>query len=269
MPAPADDPTRGPDAVRLQRVLADAGLASRRASEELIRLGRVRVNGDVVRELPCFVDPDTDRIEVDHKPVPKPERHVYILLNKPARVLSTVLDEPGADRRTVIDLVDHPSRARLFPVGRLDYDTTGLVLLTNDGELANRLTHPRYAVHKTYRAVVKGRLEDEDAAKLEHGIYLAERKAGRTDGAARTARVSIKIARRDRDRTTLEIELREGRNRQVRRMLAKVGCPVKKLERVAMGPLRLKGLARGEWRELTRTELGALRAASDPPGQRS
>ncbi len=247
--------------IRLQRVLAEAGIASRRASEELVRLGRVEVNGRLVQELPCFVDPVHDRIEIDGQPIPKPERHIYILLNKPARVLSTVMDEPGSDRRTVLDMVDHPSRARLFPVGRLDYDTTGLMLLTNDGELANRLTHPRYGVHKTYRAVVKGRLDDDDAKRIEKGIYLAEHKEGRTVGAARTGHVSITVAKRDRDRTTLEISLREGRNRQVRRMLAKVGCPVKKLERVAMGPLRLKGLARGEWRELTRVELGSLRTA--------
>jgi len=242
-------------------VLADAGIASRRSSEELVRLGRVEVNGKLVQELPCFVDPERDRIEVDGKAIPKPERHIYILLNKPSRVLSTVMDEPGSDRRTVLDMVDHPSKARLFPVGRLDYDTVGLMLLTNDGELANRLTHPRYGVHKTYRALVKGRLNDDDAKQIEKGIFLAERREGQTQGATRTAHVSIKIAKRDRDRTTLEIALREGRNRQVRRLLARVGCPVKKLERISMGPLKLKGLARGEWRELTRTELGALRTA--------
>ena len=251
-----------PQGQRLQRVLADAGIASRRAGEQLIEGGRVTVNGEPVHTLPCFVDPEHDHIEVDGRPIPKPERHLYLMLNKPSRVLSTVADEPGSDRPTVLDLVDHPSRARLFPVGRLDFDTTGLILLTNDGELANRLTHPRYEVEKTYRAVVRGRIEEEETAQLEQGIYLAERREGRTTGAARTAKVQIRIHKRDRERTILEITLREGRNRQVRRMLAMVGHPVKKLERVAMGPLKLKGLARGEWRELTRGEMTSLRRAA-------
>ncbi|MEM1328959.1 MAG: pseudouridine synthase [Planctomycetota bacterium] len=254
------DPDRG---VRLQRFLADAGIASRRACEKLIEDGRVEVNGTPVIELPVFVDPEQDRIRVDGKVIGNAERQLYIMLNKPSHTLSTVMDEPGAERRTVLDLVEHPSHVRLFPVGRLDYDTLGLILLTNDGELANRLTHPRYGVPKTYHAVVKGRLEDEDCERLEKGIYLAERKAGKTVGAVRTSHVGVSIFRRDRERTILEVTLREGRNRQVRRMLAQVGCPVKKLERIAMGPLRLKGLARGEWRELTAREIRALRKAAN------
>jgi len=256
---PLSDPARG---VRLQRFLADAGIASRRHSETLIAEGRVSINGQIHTALPLFVDPEHDRVTVDGRPVAGPERHLYLMLNKPTNTLSAAMDEPGSDRRTVLDLVDHPSHARLFPVGRLDYDTTGLILLTNDGELANRLTHPRYGVHKTYHAVVKGFLSDEHVAKLEEGIYLAERKEGRTVGATRTARVELKVLRRDRDRTTLEISLREGRNRQVRRMLAGAGCPVKKLERIAMGPVKLKGLARGAWRELENREIHALRRAA-------
>lgn len=254
---------------RLQRVLADAGVASRRDCEELVRAGAVEVNGRVVTELPAWVDPTTDRIIVDGRPLPKPERHIYIMLNKPARVLSTAADEPGADRRTVLDLVDHPERARLFPVGRLDYDSVGLVLLTNDGELANRVTHPRFGVPKTYRVVVKGALDEEAARELERGIFLAQRKAGRTEGAARTARVELAILSQYRDRTTLEITLREGRNRQVRRMLAAVGFPVQSLERVAIGPVRLKGVAKGAWRELTAPEVKALRRAAAAPGKDS
>src|SRR5690606_28672856 len=165
-------------------------------------------------------------------------------------------------RRTVMDLVDHPARARLFPVGRLDYATRGLVLLTNDGELANKLTHPRYGVHKTYEAVVKGVLPDDAVAQLERGIYLAERKEGRTVGAKRTAHVDLKIIKRERERTTVEITLREGRNRQVRRMFAGIGHPVKKLTRVAMGPLKLKGVALGAWRELDTREVNALQKAA-------
>ncbi|MCW5777505.1 MAG: rRNA pseudouridine synthase [Phycisphaeraceae bacterium] len=247
---------------RLQRVLAHAGIASRRACEELIAEGRVRVNGRVVRELPVFVRLGEDTVEVDGTPVKSPERHLYILLNKPAKALSAVTDEPGAARRTVLDFVDHPSGVRLYPVGRLDYHTMGLVLLTNDGELANRLSHPRYGVAKTYHAVVKGRLEEDALARLEQGIYLAERREGRTVGATRASHVGLRIVKRDRDATVLEVTLREGRNRQVRRMLAAVGCPVKRLERVAMGPLRLKGVARGQWRELTAAEVRSLRRAA-------
>jgi 23S rRNA pseudouridine2605 synthase len=251
--------------VRLQRVMADAGLASRRACELLIQEGRVRVNGTIVRTLPVLVDPETDRIEVDGRHVPPPERHIYIMLNKPTRTISTVQDEPGAVRRTVLDLVDHPSRARLYPVGRLDFDTTGLVLLTNDGELANRLTHPRFGVEKTYHAVVKGLLDDEAIAQLEQGIYLAERRAGRTVGGTKASHVSLSVHRRDRERTILELTLKEGRNRQVRRMLAAVGAPVKKLERIAIGPVKLSKLAIGQWRELTVGEVGALRKACRGP----
>ncbi len=255
---PITDAARGE---RLQRVLADAGVAARRACEELIEEGRVTVNGDLVDKLPAWVNAELDRIEVDGRPIPRRERRLYIMLNKPTRTLTTAADEPGSDRRTVLDLVDHPSKARLFPVGRLDYDTVGLILLTNDGAFANKLTHPRFGVAKTYRAVVKGSIADEDVGHLEEGIYLAERKEGRTVGATRTARVRIQVVRRDRERTVLELQLHEGRNRQVRRMLASVGCPVKKLERVAMGPVKLKGLPRGAWRELDRHELRALRAA--------
>lgn len=249
--------------VRLQRFLADAGVASRRHSEQLVEEGRVKVNGTTVFDLPVFVTPGVDRVQVDGTVIEGPERHVYVMLNKPGKTLSTVEDEPGAARRTVLDLVEHPSGVRLYPVGRLDYDTRGLVLLTNDGELANKLTHPRFGVEKTYHAVVKGFLEEEALEKLEKGIYLAERREGRTVGAIRASHVKLAIIKRDRERTVLEVTLKEGRNRQVRRMLAAVGCPVKKLERVAMGPLKLKGLAMGEWRELSLVEVQQLRRAVD------
>ncbi|MEM1071437.1 MAG: pseudouridine synthase [Planctomycetota bacterium] len=252
------DKARGP---RLQRTLAEAGVAARRVCESLIEEGRVEINGTVVDFLPAFADPETDRITVDGRPIKRRSRKVYVMLNKPARTVTTTEDEPELDRRTVLDLVDHPAADRLFPVGRLDFDTTGLLLLTNDGELANKLTHPRFGVTKVYHAVVRGSLTDEDAEELARGIYLAERKAGRTVGAARTARVKVSVFKRDRDRTVLELKLTEGRNRQVRRMLAAVGCPVKKLERVAMGPVKLSGLPRGAWRELRKGELDSLRRA--------
>jgi pseudouridine synthase len=249
--------------------MADAGIASRRECERLIESGAVEVNGEVVTQLPCFVVPGVDRIIVDGRPMRKtPERLLYLMFNKPARVLTTLADEPGSDRRTVMDYIDHPQKARLFPVGRLDFDTTGLLLVTNDGELANRLTHPRYGVAKTYLATVKGQVADDAADAIAEGIYLADRKAGKTVGASRTARVEVQLVSRQRDRTTIELTLREGRNRQVRRLLAAVGYPVRKLERIGMGPLTLKGVAPGQWRELDRHELRAIkRAAAAGPDQ--
>lgn len=249
-------------------MLAEAGVASRRKCEEMIEQGRVEVNGEVVAGLPAWADPTRDRILVDGRPIRKEaEKHVYVLLNKPPRTLTTASDEPGSDRRTVVDLVEHPTGARLFPVGRLDYDTVGLLILTNDGELANRLTHPRFGVPKTYRAKVAGVISDEAIGELERGIYLAERKAGHTEGASRTSHVELAVVHRERDATVLDITLREGRNRQVRRMLAAVDLPVKKLERIAMGPVALKGVARGAWRDLTLAEVGALRRAAAAAGR--
>ncbi|MCA9286324.1 MAG: rRNA pseudouridine synthase [Phycisphaerales bacterium] len=262
----ADD-SRGP---RLQRVLADAGIASRRECEDLIRAGVVTVNDEVVDSLPAWVDPARDRILVDGRPVRrKLEKFVYVMLHKPRGVVSTNRDPQGRPR--AIDLVDHPSGARLFPVGRLDLDSSGLLLLTNDGELANRLTHPRYEVHKGYEVMVAGRLEEEDAKRLEAGIFLPERDPERS---RRTARSHLVVLRRERDRTLLYMELREGRNRQIRRLMLRLGYPVKKLRRVQMGPLKLKGLGVGGWRELTAPELVLLRRAAheqdaaDPAGPR-
>jgi pseudouridine synthase len=251
--------TRGP---RLQRVLADAGYGSRRACEELIENGSVKVNGEVVDALPAWVDPTQDRIVVDGKALKPPERHVYIMLFKPRGVVSTNSDPEGRVR--AIDLVKHPANPRLYPVGRLDLDSSGLLLLTNDGDLANRLTHPRYEVHKGYEVTVGGSLTDEEVAKLEAGIFLHDREG---EG-KRTRDTRLSIRKRDRERTMLYMELREGRNRQVRRMLLRVGHPVKKLRRIRMGPLELKGLAVGEWRELTARELQALRRAARGEKQR-
>jgi 23S rRNA pseudouridine2605 synthase len=245
--------TRGP---RLQRILADAGYGSRRACEELIESGAVRVNGELVDSLPAWVSPALDTVVVNGKPLKQPERHLYIMLFKPRGVVSTNSDPEGRVR--AIDLVKHPARPRLFPVGRLDLDSSGLLLLTNDGELANRLTHPRYEVHKGYEVTVGGALTDAEVKKLEAGIFLHDR-AGE---GKRTSETQLRILKRDRTRTMMYLELREGRNRQVRRMLLRVGHPVKKLRRIRMGPLELKGLAVGEWRELTAKELALLRKAA-------
>jgi 23S rRNA pseudouridine2605 synthase len=247
--------------VRLQKLMAGAGVASRRASEEMIEEGRVKVNGRVVRDLPVLVEPGKDRVTVDGREIAgKRERRVYVMLHKPRFTVTTANDPDG--RRTVSELVQHPTGVRLYPVGRLDYETMGLLLMTNDGELANRLTHPRYGVHKRYRAIVKGALTPEEVEELERGVHLAVRRDGRTVGGERTGGANLSIVRRERERTVLDIELTEGRNRQVRRMLASVGHRVKKLTRIEMGPLRLKGLRLGEWRELTRGEIDALRRAA-------
>ena len=251
------DATKGE---RLQKVLARAGIASRRACEELIEQGVVRVNGRVIDSLPAWVDPATDKVSVKGKMIEGAERKIYLMLYKPRNTVTTADDEAG--RRTVLDLIDHPSGNRLYPVGRLDYDTMGLLLLTNDGELANRMTHPSYGIHKTYRAIVKGVLDDDRVSAMKRGIYLADRRDGATSGAKRTGDVDINIVRKERDRTVVDLTLREGRNREVRRLFANIGCPVKKLVRTSMGPLRLKGLRLGEWRELTSNEVAQLKRSA-------
>lgn len=253
---------RSPSAggVRLQRVLADAGVAARRACEALIERGRVAVNGRVVRSLPAFVDPRRDRVTVDGKPVVRPSRRVLVMLNKPARVLCANADEPGAARRTVAGLVRHPSGARLFPVGRLEYEATGLVLMTNDGGLAQRLAHPRFAVSKVYRAVVRGEVSDAVLPRLERDIAKVQRRLSRRAGRVRSSRVRLHVEQRGEGRTVLRLTLAEGRVPSAARVLAAAGFPVRNLEQIALGPLRLRGVARGRWRELERDEVQSLRA---------
>jgi 23S rRNA pseudouridine2605 synthase len=236
--------------MRLAKYLATAGVASRRASEEIIRAGRVSVGGQTIVD-PARDVSDADRVTVDGKPVPSaaPQRVVYAL-NKPAGVVSTARDPQG--RPTVVTMV--PQTERLYPVGRLDIDTTGLILLTNQGDLAHRLTHPSFEVSKTYRAVVGGvALEERALRALREGVELDD---GRTSP-ARVRRVSA---------DTLEITIHEGRKRQVKRMCEAVGHPVKRLERVAFGPLELGDLRQGRWRKLSDAEVEALvHAAADPP----
>ncbi len=232
-------------AERLQKILASAGLGSRRECEELILQGRVRVNRKRVDQLPVLVDPDTDKIQVDGRAI-RLERKVYYLLNKPKGVLCTQRD-PAGRRRAVDLLADVPER--VYPVGRLDADSQGMVLLTNDGELAAGLTHPRYGVPKTYRARVKGRMSGEVLEKLRQGIWLSEGK---------TQPARVRLTYRSRDHSALEITLREGRNRQVRRMLAKLGHPVRELTRIRIGRLSLRGLGVGRYRPLQPAEVKAL-----------
>jgi pseudouridine synthase len=247
----------GAGKVRIQKALAEAGVASRRTCEAMVEAGEVTVNGTVVLDLPAWVDPRRDRIEVGGRRIRPIQRAIYVMLFKPRGVVCTGRDPEG--RRRAVDLVDHPSGARLFPVGRLDVESSGLLLLTNDGDLAQRLTHPSHGVHKTYEVTIRGGLDADGVGKLERGLFLHERHSDRM---VRTGRCRLRLLKRDRDRTRMLMELREGRNRQVRRMLAQVGHQVKKLRRVRVGPLELRGLRPGQWRDLTPTEISALRRAS-------
>ena len=225
---------------RLQRILSANGIASRRASEQLIVDGRVRVNGTIVRELGSRADPTVDRIEVDGRPLVQP-RLRYIMLNKPPGYITTVSDE--RDRRTVMDLVE--TNERIYPVGRLDRETEGLLLLTNDGDLAHRLAHPSHGVDKEYLAEVEGHPGGGAVRRLRDGVELE-------DGMTAPAKVSQPSP------GVLRITIHEGRNRQVRRMCEAVGHPVTRLIRVRIGPLRDATLAPGEWRELTLAEVRSL-----------
>ena len=232
--------------VRLQKLLASSGVASRRRCEELMLAGRVEVDGEVVTRLGTKVDPRTAVIRVDGDRLPPVSEHVYLALHKPRGVVSTMSDPEG--RRSLADLVaDRPER--LFHVGRLDTDTDGLILLTNDGNLANRLAHPSHAVPKTYVVEVAGRVRPLVARRLREGIELE-------DGPVAADSVSIDQA--EADRSMLTLTLHEGRNRIVRRMFDAVGHPVRRLTRTSVGPVRLAGLRSGQMRELTRAELGPL-----------
>ncbi len=247
---PYQDDTRGP---RIQKVLADAGMGSRRNCETAVEEGRVTVNGHRIDGLPAWVNAAEDDIRMDGRRIKPTERDVYVMLFKPKGYLSTNSDPEG--RALAVDLVQHPSHARLFPVGRLDAESSGLLLMTNDGALANRLTHPRFEMAKGYEVMVNGRVNDEDVERLERGIFVPGKQAG--EGAR--AGGKLVILKRDTGRTLLYMELRESRNRDIRNVLAALGHPIKKLRRVRMGPLQLKSLQAGEWRELTPKELAVLR----------
>ena len=229
---------------RLQKVLAAAGIDSRRKCEELILHGAVRVNRRVVDKLPAFVDPEKDVITVDGKKI-RPARKVYFLLNKPKGVICT--NQDPQNRKKAIDMIH--TKERIFCVGRLDADTTGIIILTNDSELANKLTHPRYGLAKTYIVEIKGRITGEQVEKLKKGIWLAE---------GRTGRALIKVLKRGHKVSLIEVTIKQGLNRQVRRMLARVGMPVKSLKRTRIGKLDVRGLGVGKFRTLTRAEVAYL-----------
>jgi pseudouridine synthase len=255
---------------RLEKVLAEAGIASRRDCEFAIRAGRVRINGRTVRALPCLVDPGRDLIEFDGEVVDAARRdggrapaRLYLMLNKPKGVISTARDPLG--RPNVVAMVASavPRDQRVYPVGRLDADSTGLVLLTNDGELAHRLAHPSHGAAKEYLVAVQGALPPEALERLRRGLFLAD--VGSPAGGAKRARLeNLRLLRHTRDRrrgdlSLVSVTLHEGQNREIRRLFARVGAKVRSLERVAIGPLRLGRLRAGHFRQLRPDEVLALR----------
>jgi len=233
---------------RLQKLIAQAGIASRRKSEQLILEGKVEVNGVVVKELGAKADPAADTITVNGRPL-RSEKKVYVLLNKPKGVITSAKDPEG--RKVVGDFLKG-IRERVYPVGRLDYDTEGLLLLTNDGELAHLLTHPKHHVAKTYHATVRGVPHGDQLDKLKKGIMLE-------DGMTAPAEVEYHDIAPDQKQATISITIYEGRNRQVRRMFEAINHPVEKLRRIQFGPLSLHGVPRGKYRLLSPAEVKELR----------
>ncbi|MFT3875147.1 MAG: pseudouridine synthase [Propioniciclava sp.] len=241
----AHDPNS--EGIRLQKVLAQAGIASRRAAEIMIEEGRIEVNGKLVTEQGRRVDPERDVIRIDGSRLPPPRRHVYAMMNKPRGVVSTMDDPEG--RPTITDYLGRYTRERVYHVGRLDTDTEGMLLLTNDGDFAQAMMHPRYELPKTYVAEVEGHIDAATLNRLRKGVRLE-------DGWVNPERV--KLGPRTEKRSMVTIVLHEGRNRIVRRLFAAVGHPVRSLSRVQMGPVKMGQLRVGEVRDLTRDELGAL-----------
>jgi len=231
--------------VRLQKFLAEAGVASRRAGETIILEGRVIVNGEVIREMGAKIDPLHDHVTVDGRLL-KARRKIYVAINKPRGCLSTRSDPEK--RATVLDFLPAEWRT-LYPVGRLDYESEGLLFLTNDGDFCLRLTHPRYGIHKKYVATVEGRVEDDQLNRMVQGVtHLRERlKAER-----------IRVVDRNNTHTVVELELAEGKNREVRRLFEALGVAVTRLVRFQIGPIKLGELPQGKWRTLTETEIKSL-----------
>lgn len=232
--------------IRLQKYLADAGIASRRKAEKLILEGKVSVNGRKVIELGTKIDPSHDVVKYENKIIRHKAQHVYVMLNKPTGYITSVSDEKG--RKTVLDLID--SNTRLYPIGRLDYNTSGLLLLTNDGDLTYHLTHPKHEVEKKYLITIKGQPTEKQLDELRRGTDL---------GVYKTSAAKIRVVETRDDKTTLHVTIHEGKNRQVRRMFEHIDCMVLKLKRVGIGKLTLSGLRPGKYRPLTKEEVQYLR----------
>jgi 23S rRNA pseudouridine2605 synthase len=233
---------------RLQKFLAHSGVASRRECEKLIVAGRITVNGKKVLELGTKVDPERDEVRVDTELIGAPKRPLTYLVWKPRGFVCTTKDERG--RRTVLELVPDTDR-RLYPIGRLDEDSDGLILVSDDGALTNLVTHPRYGIPKTYDLRIRGKLESVDVRRVESGVWLAEGKTGPT---------RIRVKKRGRDISRVEVTLTEGRNRELRRIFARIGHPVLSLRRIRIGPLSGRRLRIGQYRRLSGKEIGELKA---------
>jgi len=258
-PESSEGPAEGePVLVRLNKLLADNGIASRRRADRLIAEGEVLIDGEIVTELGYKVDPHRQRVEVDGVVLRATgDRHNYYVLNKPAGVVCT--SDPRETRPRAIDLITDRKKGRIFPVGRLDEETVGLILLTNDGDFSNRLSHPRYQVPKTYRVQVEGWVSDENVRRLREGVRVA---------AFRADFERVRLLKRGERSSSVQVTLREGRNREIRRVFARLGLKVRKLRRVAIGPLRERGLKVGHWRPLLRREIDELLAVSAEAGRR-
>ena len=245
----------GDQKVRLNQFLAMSGVCSRRAADGLIKGGRVEVNGELVRELGVRVDPQHDDVRFDGNRI-LPEKHVYVLFNKPKGVVCT--NARNEQKKRVVDYLPNV-RGRLFTVGRLDLDSEGLLLVTNDGSFALAMTHPRYGVPKLYAVLVRGRVEQQDVDKARGGVWLAE---GPTSG------MQVRVERTGKEKTYLKVTLREGKNREIRRVFAKLGYPVISLKRIRIGELNLHGLGAGEWRFLQLHEVQRLHELATGGGER-
>lgn len=231
---------------RLQKYIARCGVTSRRKAEELILQGHVKVNGLIVNELGSKIDPEHDVVEVNNKKISEKNEHIYIKLYKPEGYVTTVKDQ--FNRKTVLDLIN--IKERIYPIGRLDYNTSGLLLLTDDGELANKLMHPKYLIYKTYEAVVKGIISDDSINKLKTGVFIEGYK---------TAPAKVKLLNIKEKQSIVQISIHEGKNRQVRKMFDSVGHPVIKLKRISFGDINLKDLTTGQWKYLSNDEIKFLK----------
>lgn len=236
--------------MRINKYIASCGVASRRKSEEIILSGRVKVNGNTVKELSYNIDENNDVVEIDGEKIGLSEKHVYIVLNKPEGYITTVKDQ--FDRPSVLDLVKDIDE-RVYPIGRLDYETSGILILTNDGDLTYKLTHPKHEVDKTYIARMKGIPTAEEIKNFESGLIIEDYK---------TAPAKIKILEysREKDFSKCEIKIHEGRNRQVRKMCRAINHPVLRLRRASVGKINLRGLKIGEYRHLTKEEVDYLKS---------
>lgn len=231
--------------LRLNKFLSNSGVASRRKCDEIIASGKVTVNGKVVTEIGSQINEKKDKVMVEGKAVCLPSSFVYIKLNKPKGYACTASDEKG--RKTIYDLVD--CEERLFSIGRLDYNTEGLIILTNDGDFANKVSHPRYDVEKEYRVTIEGKIKESELAVLRKGVVVDGQKM---------PPAKVKLLSQDENISKISVVINEGQNRQVRRMFEAIGREIKLLKRVRIGSVRLGGLSRGQWRDLTEDELNLL-----------